>query len=204
MLRDGNEELADITADLDAGAADLYVLPYRYIRFLGDAGRLLDLTADTGPQQAVVEEALWALGAVDGKVYGVPWMGHAMALVYNRDLLRAAGVSAEAIQSREDFLRALEQVEARTDARGMGLVGAAHNDLSWMVNQVIAGIGVPLTDPSGRKVTVNDPRAAEAIRFYRETLGAHAQESWLSDTGVEVMTHFRNQRVAFEIQGPWG
>lgn len=204
VLRDGDEVLEAITADLDQGAADIYVLPYRYIRFLGDAGKLSDLTADTGPQQAVVEEALWALGTVDGKVYGVPWMGHAMALVYNRDLLQAAGVSAEAIQSRGDFLRALEQVEARTDARGIGLVGAAHNDLSWMVNQVIAGSGVPLTDPSGRKVTVNDPRAAEAIRFYRETLGAHAQESWLSDTGVEVMTHFRNQAVAFEIQGPWG
>ncbi len=204
VLRDGNEELADITADLDAGAADLYVLPYRYIRFLGDAGRLSDLTADTGDQQAAVAEALWELGTVKEKVYGVPWLGHAMALVYNRDLLRAAGVSAEAIQSRADFIRALEQVEAGTDARGIGLVGAAHNDLSWMVNQVITGNGVALTDPAGLEVTVDDPRAAEAIRFYRETLGAHAQESWLSDTGVEVMAHFRNQAVAFEIQGPWG
>lgn len=200
----GDEDLQSIQALLDQGAPLLYVLPYRYVKYFGMQGALLDLTAAFATDRNAFYPQIWALGSVGGSTYGIPWLGHAMCLLYNQTLLSQAGVDAATLTSREAFVRALEQVEAKTNAKGIGLVGAEGNDISWMVNQFIYGFGGSLVSEDGRSVTINSEASKAALVFYRNVLGAHAQPTWLSDTGTEVMDHFRNQEVAFEIQGIWG
>ena len=98
----------------------------------------------------------------------------------------------------------MDKIESTTNAKGIGLVGADSNDISWMVNQFVYGFGGQLVDATGERVLINSAESAEAIDFYKNVLGAHAQSSWLNDTGTEVMKSFLNQEVAFEIQGIWG
>jgi multiple sugar transport system substrate-binding protein len=102
------------------------------------------------------------------------------------------------------LLLACEKVEENTDADGIGLVGANHNDVSWMVNQFIYGFGGSLVSDDGMEVTINSEASKLAIDFYKNKLGKYAQPTWTNDTGIEVMTYFRNQEIAFEIQGLWG
>lgn len=200
----GDESLDAIQALLDSGAPVLYVLPYRYVKYFGMKGALVDLTESFVAERSAFYPQVWDLGGIGQRTYGIPWLGHAMCLLYNQTLLSQAGVDASAIISRDALVRAMEQVEAKTKAKGIGLVGAEGNDISWMVNQFIYGFGGSLVSKDGTTVTINSKVSRAALDFYRNVLGAHAQPSWLTDTGVEVMDCFRNQQVAFEIQGIWG
>ena len=200
----GDEDIKAIALMLDAGEPVVYVLPYRFVKHFGAGGSLMDLSAAFEQDKAAFYPQVWELGTVSGKSYGIPWLGHAMCLIYNKTLLDKAGVDAGAITSLDALVSAMAQVEKNTEAKGIGLVGANSNDISWMVNQFIYGFGASLVSEDGTSVSINSVKSRDAIDFYRNVLGAHAQATWLEDTGTQVMDHFRAQEVAFEIQGIWG
>ena len=200
----GDENQATIEQMLATNPETVFVLPYRYVQYFGYRGELMDLSDSFTEEKNLFYEKIWNLGTADGKVYGIPWLGHSMCLLYNKTLLKTAGVDAGSITSLDALVLAMEQVEQATNARGIGLVGAESNDVSWMVNQFIYGFGGSLVDESGKSVVINSPQSADALNFYKNILGPHAQPTWVDDTGVEVMKCFLNQEIAFEIQGIWG
>lgn len=205
VLQGGDEDLEAIKNTMKTGSeAPILVLPYRYVKYFGGEMSLKDLSADFAKEKNYFYPKLWQLGTLEDKTYGIPWVGHSICLIYNKDLLEAAGIQPESINSLETFENALIQVEKHTKAKGVGLVGANHNDISWMVNQFIYGLGSQLVDESGKKVVINNEPSKKALDFYLNHLGKYAQPTWKEDTGVEVMEAFRNQGVAFEFQGPWG
>lgn len=204
QLLGGDEDEETIRALIASQPETVFVLPYRYVQYFGDLGSLLDLSETFAAEQPLFYPAIWKLGTMGGKTYGIPWLGHSMCLLYNKSLLKQAGVDPDSIQSVDALVAALKRVEQNTQARGIGLVGAQSNDVSWMVNQFVYGFGGKLVNDAGTQVAVNSPQAEAAIDFYKNVLGAHAQPSWTEDTGVEVMEAFRKQKVAFEIQGIWG
>lgn len=204
LMTGGDEDLAAIESLFESDPDTVYVLPYRYVKYFGDKGNLADLTMIFGNAEDLFYPEVWELGTVDGVTYGIPWLGHSMCLLYNTSLLEDAGVDAGSINSLELLLAAMEAVEDKTDARGIGLVGADSNDVSWMVNQFIYGFGSSLVNDDGTMVTINNAKTKAALNYYKNVLGGHAQPTWVNDTGVEVMDYFRNQQVAFEIQGIWG
>jgi multiple sugar transport system substrate-binding protein len=204
QLISGDEDMAAIQALLETDLETIFVLPYRYIQYFGSMGLLTDLTDDFTQESSLFYQTVWELGMVKDSIYGIPWLGHSMCLLYNKNLLQQAGVSPESIVDLDSFVSAMDSIEQKTSAKGIGLVGADSNDVSWMVNQFVYGFGGRLVDSTGKKVLINSAESAAAIDFYKNVLGAHAQSSWLNDTGTEVMEHFLNQEVAFEIQGIWG
>jgi multiple sugar transport system substrate-binding protein len=204
-LISGDEDIVAIESQLDdEGAADIYMLPYRYVQYFGYKNKLKSLTESFNSENTLFYEKLWELSVVNDKVYGIPWLGHTMGLIYNKDLLNKASVDSSKINNLESLVSACKKVEANTKAKGIGLVGADHNDVSWMVNQFIYGFGGTLVDSTGKKVTINSKEAKAAITFYKDELGKYAQATWKNDTGIEAMNAFREQKVAFEIQGLWG
>lgn len=205
VLQGGDEELKNIENSIkNDDEAPILVLPYRYVKYFGSDMKLQDITASFTQEQSLFYPELWRLGTLDEKTYGIPWVGHSVCLVYNKDLLFSAGIGPDGITSLEAFERALKRVEEATDAKGLGLVGANHNDVSWMVNQFIYGFGSSLVDSTGKIVTINNDQSKAALDYYINHLGQYAQPTWQDDTGVEVMEAFRNQEIAFEFQGPWG
>ncbi len=204
VMENGDEDINVIKGLLENNSQTIFVLPYRYVKYFGSKGYLMDLTSSFKDAQALFYPKIRELGMVGNTVYGVPWLGHSMCLLYNKTLLEKAGVDASAIKSLDALADALQKVEAKTDACGIGLVGLGSNDISWMVNQFIYGFGSKLVSDDGKTVAVNNEKAKAALKFYRDVLGKHAQQTWHEDTGIEVMARFRNQEVAFEIQGIWG
>ncbi len=191
------------TKEQDTGI-DLYMLPYRYIQYFGNKNMLMELSDEFSAEKEIFYPSLWELSNVRGSLYGIPWLGHTMGLIYNKALLDKAEVKPEDITDLASLVSACEKVEKSTEAMGIGLVGAEHNDISWMINQFIYGFGGSLVSDDGLSVTINSDQSKEALRFYKDVLGPHAQSSWKNDTGVEVMDAFRQQKIAFEIQGLWG
>lgn len=182
----------------------IFVLPYRYVRYLGEQDKLIELSEAFTNERSLFDPSLIELGEVDDMLYGLPWVNHFIAMIYNQDLLNQAGIDPHQIKDLDALVRALQAVEDKTDAHGIGLVGAEHHDLSWMINQFIYGFGSQLVDETGKVVLINNERSIEAITFYRDGLGTYAQETWLEDDGVDVMDAFREGKIAFEFQGIWG
>ena len=203
-LEDGDEDRETIEALLQSKSETIYVLPYRLIQYFGDKGLLADVTEPFANIRDLFYDSVWSLATVEGRIFGIPWLGHSMCLLYNKTLLDRAGADPDSITDRESFITAMQTIAEETGAGGLGLIGAESNDLSWMVNQFIYGYGSTLVSEDGKTVTVNNGNAAEALAFYRDVLGPYAQSSWREDTAVEVLDAFRNQEVAFEILGIWG
>ncbi len=205
VLVGGDENTENITATLeDTETPMIYALPYRLVKYYGEQSAFLDLSDSFDSESDNFYPEIWKLGKVQDDLYGIPWLGHSICLIYNSHILAASEIDVTNIHSLNDFVSALDQIQNHSDVYGVGLVGANHNDVSWMVNQFIYAYGAQLVDASGKKVMINDKRAAEAIRFYKDTLSLYAQPTWQADTGVEVMNYFREGRVAFEFQGIWG
>lgn len=202
---DGDEELNHLEQSIRGEEdIDIYMLPYRYVQYFGQLGLLEPLNEAFGANKEVFHEEIWKLSLVDDDLFGIPWLGHSMSLIYNKNLLDKAQVDPNSIKSLETLLAACQQIETTTNAHGIGLVGANHHDISWMVNQFIYGFGGRLVSDDGQDVLINSKETYDALVFYRDQLGQYAQPSWLEDTGIEIMGHFRNQEIAFEIQGIWG
>jgi len=200
----GDEDRTTIENLLESNSETIYVLPYRYVKYFGNKGYLMDLTTAFKDEEVVFYPEVWELGTDDGRTYGIPWLGHSMCLLYNKSLLEEAGVDADSINSLDALIKAIELVEEKTDANGIGLVGADSNDVSWMVNQFIYGFGSSLVSDDGMAVTINNEKSKTALGMYKNVLGKRAQPTWMDDTAMEVMTYFRNQKVAFEILSIWG
>lgn len=205
ILQGGDEDLDKLDKLMaDDEHKTIYVLPYRFVKYFGNQERLLNVSEEFSNQKGLYSPDLWDLGKVNDNVYGIPWVSHTIALIYNKNILDSVGVNPEQINSLESLVDALKLVEENTDVHGIGLVGANHNDISWMVNQFIYGFGSSLVDETGTKVTINNSNSIEAITFYKDVLSQYAQPTWLDDTGVEIMNYFRDQKLAFEFQGVWG
>ncbi len=203
-LVNGDEDRAAIEALLAGEPETVFVLPYRFVKYFGGNGLLLDVSDLFSDVKSLYYEKIWALGGVDGRTYGIPWLGHSMCLLYNKSLLQKAGVRAETLTDMDALVSAIKTVKEKTGAGGLGLVGASGNDVSWMVNQFIYGFGSSLVSEDGKAVTVNNARSAEALRLYRDVLGPYAPPGWENDSAVEVTDAFRAQEIAFEILGIWG
>ncbi len=201
---DGDEDITAIKTLLESDSETIFALPYRYVSYFSQEGYLMDLTEAFQDAEELFYPEIWELGTNNGQTYGIPWLGHSMCLLYNKNLLEEAGVNGDDIRSLDDLLDAIIAVEANTDAKGIGLVGADSNDLSWMVNQFVYGFGSSLVSDDGKTVAINNDNTKAALTFYRDVLGEHAQPTWIDDTGLEVMAYFRNQEIAFEIQSIWG
>lgn len=204
LLINGDEDRTAIENLLESNTKTVFVLPYRYVKYFGDKGYLTDMTKEFKDEKALFYPKVWSMGTVDDATYGIPWLGHSMCLLYNKTLLEESGVKVESINSLDGLIDAMDVIEAKTGAKGIGLVGADSNDLSWMVNQFIYGFGSSLVSADGKSVTINNQKSKAAINMYKNTLGSHAQPTWVNDTAMEVMTYFRNQEVAFEVLGIWG
>ncbi len=201
----GNEDNDELTELLNAdNAPEIIVLPYRYIQSFGAEGYLMSLSAHFEVESLNHSEQVLELARVADTLYGFPWIGHSMSLIYNNDILTDAGISPDSIDSFDALALAVEQVERETDKAGIALVGSDHHDLSWMTTMFIHSFGGTLINDSKSEISINSASSAEALNYYINILGSHAQDGWENHNGVDVMSSFRNQEVAFEIQGPWG
>ncbi len=204
-LLGGNEDFQETSDFLsNEDGPQVMVLPYRYVQYFGKSGYLLDVNHILEDELDSHYSSILDMASVDDVIYGVPWVGHSMSILYNKSILEDASVNPSSITSFDTFLDVLQLVEENTDKAGIGLVGADHHDLSWMTTQFIHSFGGSLVNESKEVITINSAESKTGLEYYIYDLGSYAQDDWENHTGIEVMECFRNQEVAFEIQGPWG
>lgn len=191
-------------ADIITSDADIFQLPYLLVTNLGSQGALVDMQSYFPSLGDIFPEAVIKLTCVGDALYGVPWLGHSIQMVYNKDMTDKAGVNMEEITTFDELLAAFDAIEAANEGvKAFGMIGKQTGDVSWMSTPYIYDFGGSLVDADG-KVVINSEAAKEGLNFYFNVLSKYGQNGWQEHAGGDVMEAFRTQRICCEMQGPWG
>lgn len=204
----GTENKSIYKTQIEEDIVDIYVLPYRYLHNDIISSELINLENEMPKLVDAQYSSMIDLATYDDELKGIPWIGHSMALIYNKRIMNQVNVDPTSWSTLDDLLVASKTINEELQIGGLGLVGAEHHDLSWMIPQFIYSFGGNLVelddDGKFKNYTINSKEAIDALDFYINELSVYAQEGWENDSGIEVLELFKNEEIAMEIQGPWG
>ncbi|MDT3424651.1 arabinogalactan oligomer/maltooligosaccharide transport system substrate-binding protein [Paenibacillus forsythiae] len=132
-----------------------------------------------------------------GKIYGLPSVMDAPALLYNKRILRENGFSAPP-QTMDELLEIARKVTNK-DHYGIYLMDASYFSLPY----IWAFGGGTITDD--RKIEITSKDSIEGLKFMRKLKQEHAAQpySGFEDAYNKMNTDFKEGRSAMMINGPW-
>lgn len=189
---------------------DVIETAYRNVQFLAREHVLLPLD-ELAKNRDQFYAPLWKLGVHEGRLYGYPWFGHTIQLVYNKKMFAEAGIAAPPKTWDELYATARKLTrdtngDGKPDRFGLSLVGKQHPDIAWLFTAFLHQAGGKLVEKRDGKwrVAANSPEALQALKFYVKLTREVCPPGVGNKMGGDVMTDFNNQTAAMEFQGPWG
>lgn len=211
-LLGGSQDTQNLLTQIVSGdAPEVIQVAYRNVKGLANYGAWQDLTDRFGDNSDLYYEQLWDLAMSNGRLYGYPWLGHTIQLVYNKTAFEEVGLT-RAPETWEELYEYAKKLTRDTDGDGkidqwgLGLVGRQHHDITWLFNMFATQAGAELVKIQDGKprVAINSEEGLEALEFYVQLVQEVCPPDTELKTGGEVMADFRNGIVAMEFQGPWG
>ncbi|HTO23398.1 MAG TPA: extracellular solute-binding protein [Spirochaetia bacterium] len=108
-------------------------------------------------------QARLAIYAKNGKNYGLPFHVGASVVYYNMDIMKAAGVNIDKIETWDDYVKAGQQVMAKT---GKPMTTVETTD-QWSYWPLIAEQKSDFFDPSG-KIWLDNPTNVKTLQFLQD------------------------------------
>jgi multiple sugar transport system substrate-binding protein len=146
-----------------------------------------------------------AVATVDGKVYGVPALVDNLAVVYNKDLFKQAGIAEPTGDWTWDELRA--DAKATTDPANkvFGLVfpADASETMVWQYEAMLWEAGGSILTPDNKKAAFN---GAEGVRALTMLTSINQDGSMLLDFNPDSGKSgqlFNSGKIGMIITGPW-
>ncbi len=139
-------------------------------------------------------------GELDGKMAGLVWNPNPWVLVYNKDLVRRAGVTG-APTDFNDFLRQGQAVaQLGSGVYGAGLQLGIDEYSADTFHIIMWQTGGDMLDSSGRPV-VNSPGTVKAVNLVKEAVDA--KEVPFGEDTRNLRTIFAAAQAGFMFEGPW-
>ncbi|PVE25170.1 ABC transporter substrate-binding protein [Microvirga sp. KLBC 81] len=201
------ERLALYQQLLAAGAGDVDVFQIDVVWTGILADHLQDLTSKG---QGVVGEHLPAMvetSRVNGKLMAMPWFADAGLLYYRKDLLdkykRPVPQTWSDLTETARMIQEGERKEGKGDFWGYVWQGRAYEGLTTVALEWIASYnGGTIVDEKG-EVTVENPKAVEALKTAAGWVGAITPEGVLNYTEEEARGVFQAGNAAFMRNWPY-
>ncbi|WP_073951822.1 extracellular solute-binding protein [Streptomyces kebangsaanensis] len=168
-----------------AFAKKSYLLPLDGTEALADQGKF---------QPSLIEQAQY-----EGKTYGVPFVTDTLALVYNKDLFKKAGIT-EAPKTWDELKKAAARIKDKT-----GVDGYWGSTQSYYAQSFLYGEGTDTVDAGAKKITMNSAAAKKAYGTWLgmfDGKGLHKADT-TADAYAHIQDAFVNGKVAAIVQGPW-
>jgi multiple sugar transport system substrate-binding protein len=184
-----------LLAAQQGAAPDVLIVDNPVVSTLAEAGVLTD-TTENHINVSSVEPNLLGAGEYDGKTYGIPIGANTLALYYNKNIVRAAGVDPATITDWSSLTAALAKVKA------IGKVGITFSAIgteegSFQFEPWFWGAGANLTD-------LNSSGADAALALWTSWLKAgYATNSVINDTQTTSWQEFAAGNTAFSENGTW-
>ena len=143
-----------------------------------------------------------------GKQYYLPIESGAVALFYNTDLFKAAGLS-EPPKTWDEFAemaRKLTNPEKRQFAITATLQSEPPTNMTYDIYPLILQAGGKLIDSETNKAAFNSPEGVAAIEWYAGLINNDkvSVPGVLSNGEKEKRANFASGNVAMMFEGPWG
>jgi multiple sugar transport system substrate-binding protein len=140
----------------------------------------------------------------DGKIYGVPALVDNLALVYNKKLFDAAGLSYPTPNwTWDDFRNAARKLSAPAQHRyGWAYVNDGTEDTVWRYVAMLWQAGGDLLTPDGKKAAFDSPAGLAAMQLLHDM--AVTDHSVYLDTGDgQYQNLFNSGKIGMLWTGPW-
>lgn len=122
-----------------------------------------DLSSLTGKYKGQYDPAAWRTATNDqGKVFALPWDTGPCALYYRRDLFQKAGVDPASIKTWDDYVRAGEQIKAKTGKKLLVMDNAEDNTFLLLLQQQGQGYF------KDGKIALKSPQALRAMQLLKK------------------------------------
>ena len=192
---------AAVTADVASGAGqyDVVTIGAYETPQWGANGWLVDLTpyleADPNYDVADILEPVRNALSFNGQQYAVPFYGESSILMYNKEILDAAGVTLSNNPTWQEVRDAAAAVNSDSTA-GICMRGKpGWGDLFAPLTTVVQTFGGNWYDMEWN-ATVDTPEWREAVTFYKEMLDEVGQPDPVSYSFNECLTALKNGEVA--------
>ncbi|HET9599160.1 MAG TPA: ABC transporter substrate-binding protein [Anaeromyxobacteraceae bacterium] len=206
--KESNEILAQYQQMLGSRSGDIDVLRIDIVWPGVLAQHLVDIGAAVPPDvKSRHFPAILEANTVNGHLVALPWFTDAGLLYYRRDLLEKHGRKVpETWQELTETARAIQDAERKAGHAGLwGLVfqGRAYEGLTCNALEWIDSFGGgTIVDASG-KPTVDNPKAAEALKLAASWPKAIAPEGVLNYAEEEARGAFQSGNAVFMRNWPY-
>lgn len=192
---------------LAAGAADIDVFQIDVV-WPGILGRhFVDLSAKAKEATAAHFPALIRNDTVDGKLVAMPWFADAGLLYYRKDLLEAykrpVPQTWQELAETARLVQDGERKAGRGDVWGYVFQGRAYEGLTTNALEWIASFGGGAIVDGKGDITVDNPKAAAALKMAAGFVNTISPEGVLNATEEEARGVFQSGKAVFMRNWPY-
>ncbi|MGD8193036.1 sugar ABC transporter substrate-binding protein [Herbiconiux sp. P18] len=184
-----------LLAGQQGDSPDILLVDNPVISTLAEAG-ILTSSDETGLDVSSFAENLISAGQVDGTTYGVPVGANTLALYYNPEVLKAAGVDISSVKDWSSLTAALEKVTA-SGKKGITFSGIGTEEGSFQFLPWFWGSGAELTE-------LDSTEAQSAVQLWTDWVQkGYAPNSVINNTQTTSWEEFLTGDFAFSENGTW-
>jgi multiple sugar transport system substrate-binding protein len=188
----GNKALL---AAQQGSAPDVMLVDNPVVSTLVQAG-ILNKTSDLGLDTSAIQANIIGAGTVDSAAYGIPIGANTLALYYNKNVLKAAGVDPTTIKDWATLTAALNKVKA-AGKKGITFSAIGTEEGSFQFEPWFWGAGGDLTK-------LNDSKGVAALSLWKGWVSSGlAPNDVLSNTQTTSWQEFATGQYAFGENGTW-
>ncbi|MBD0843945.1 extracellular solute-binding protein [Streptomyces sp. TRM68416] len=176
-------------------SADVLIVDNPVVSTLAEAG-VLTTTDDNKLDTSKVDPNLLAAGQAGAKTYGTPIGANTLALYYNKEVLKEAGVDIASVKDWTSLTAALAKVE-KAGKKGITFSAIGTEEGSFQFLPWFWGSGAQLTD-------IASGEAVSALSLWKEWLDkGYAPNSVINNTQTTSWQEFSSGDYAFAENGTW-
>ncbi len=163
------------------------------------AGQFVDVTEFLAPYEGQFAEVAWTAGGNGEAMHGVPWDLGPGAVWYRTDLYEQGGISADEIETWDDFVTAGETLQSNLDDVNMvafDATGSDPNPSTWML--LMGQLGGRYT-LDGKIDFANEPnlRAMQQVKDFKDAGIVYNAGDWAAL--VEAVSSGRTASVILPV-----
>ncbi|WP_031486544.1 sugar ABC transporter substrate-binding protein [Streptomyces bicolor] len=176
-------------------SADILIVDNPVVSTLAEAG-VLTTTDDNKLDTSKADPNLLAAGQSGGKTYGTPIGANTLALYYNKEVLKEAGVDADSVKDWTSLTAALEKVK-KAGKKGITFSAIGTEEGSFQFLPWFWGSGAKLTE-------LDSAEAVSALSLWKNWLDkGYAPNSVINNTQTTSWQEFASGDYAFAENGTW-
>ncbi|MFB9330937.1 ABC transporter substrate-binding protein [Paenibacillus aurantiacus] len=196
---------------------DVFYFNYGDLRAYVNSGVLADITEQIEGNSNIDIANIWDKGVNlyrydgnvvgQGKLYGLPKDLGPFSLGYNKTMFEKAGVplpDKDKPYTWDEFIEVNKQLTKDNNGDGKPDQYGTGFNVNWALQAFVWSNGADWISEDGTKVTIDDPKFAEALQYFADMQNVHKITPSIEDAQtLDTYQRWMKGELAFFPVGPW-